>query len=97
VAEPLTPLQQYELRQLTVTAVLWDLKPPVAMVEDSAGMGFIVSPGTPIGNHGGVVTAIEPGRIIVEEKAVDFYGREEVRKVALEIVRSNEPQRVGRE
>jgi hypothetical protein len=94
--EPLTPLQTYDLRQLTVAAVMWDFTPPLAMLEDELGMGFIVSPGTLIGRLGGVVTGIQPGRVIVEEKMVDFYGHEQVNRVVLEMPREGEPT-AGRE
>jgi Tfp pilus assembly protein PilP len=95
--EPLTPLQTYELRQLTVAAVLWDRSMPMAMLEDELGMGFIVSPGTLIGRNNGMVTAIEPGRVVVEEKMMDFYGHEQVNRVVLEIPKEGEPRSGGRE
>ena len=89
--EPLTPLQTYDLRQLTVAAVMWDFNPPLAMLEDELGMGFIVSPGTLIGRQGGVVTGIQPGRVLVDEKMVDFYGHEQVNRVVLEMPKETEP------
>jgi Tfp pilus assembly protein PilP len=94
--EPLTPLQTYDLRQLTVAAVMWDFTPPLAMLEDELGMGFIVSPGTLIGRQGGVVTGIQPGRVLVDEKMVDFYGHEQVNRVVLEMPKETEPT-AGRE
>jgi hypothetical protein len=75
---------------------MWDFTPPLAMLEDELGMGFIVSPGTLIGRLGGVVTGIQPGRVIVEEKMVDFYGHEQVNRVVLEMPREGEPT-AGRE
>jgi type IV pilus assembly protein PilP len=80
----LTPLQRYELGQLVVVGTVWELSPPRAMVEDSVGMGFIVTIGTPIGRNGGVVTAIEPQRIVVEERVLDFYGKEQINHVVME-------------
>ncbi len=80
----LTPLQRYELGQLSVVGTVWELSPPRAMVEDSVGMGFIVTVGTPIGRNGGVVTAIEPQRIVVEERVLDFYGKEQVNRIVME-------------
>jgi type IV pilus assembly protein PilP len=80
----LTPLQRYELGQLTVVGTVWELSPPRAMVEDSVGMGYIVTIGTPIGRNGGLVTAIEPQRVIVEERVLDFYGKEQVNRVVME-------------
>lgn len=80
----LTPLQRYELGQLIVVGTVWELSPPRAMVEDSVGMGFIVTIGTPIGRNGGVVTAIEPQRVMVEERVLDFYGKEQINRIVME-------------
>ncbi|GIW44159.1 MAG: hypothetical protein KatS3mg077_1441 [Candidatus Binatia bacterium] len=93
----LTPLQRYELGQLTVVGTMWELQPPRAMVEDGAGMGFIVTIGTPIGRNGGVVTAIEPRRVIVEERTVDFYGNEQVNRIVMETPSEEGPSQPGRE
>jgi Tfp pilus assembly protein PilP len=93
---PVTPLQRYELGQLTVVATIWDVSPPRAMVEDSTGMGYIITLGTPIGRNGGVVTAIEPQRVLVEERVLDFYGREQVNRVIMETPKeegSSQPER----
>lgn len=90
--QPITPLQRYELAQLRVVAVVLNLNPPRALLEDSSGMGFIVTPGTPVGRRNGVVTAIQPRRILVEEKAMDFYGREQAKLVVLEMASETEVQ-----
>jgi hypothetical protein len=91
--EFLTPLQRYELQQLAVVGVLLDIEPPRAMVQDSSGMGYIVTPGTLIGRRRGVVTDIQPRQIVVEETYVDFYGREQVRRVLLEMPADEEKRR----
>ncbi|MBI4517130.1 MAG: pilus assembly protein PilP [Deltaproteobacteria bacterium] len=83
--EPLTPLQRYDVGQLLVVAVLWEVSPPRAMVEDSIGMGYIVTVGTPIGRRSGVVKAIEPSRVVVEERVIDFYGQEQTAEVVMEL------------
>lgn len=70
---PKTPLEKYHLGELTLVAVIYDTANPKAMVEDGSGLGYTVSVGTPIGNANGVVKAIEPDRIVVEEEFVDFY------------------------
>ena len=80
----LTPLQRYELGQLTVVGTVWEVSPPRAMLQDSVGMGYIVTLGTPIGPNGGLVTAIEPERVIVEERVLDFYGKEQVNRIVME-------------
>lgn len=92
----LTPLQRYELGQLTVVGTVWAVNPPRAMVEDSAGMGFIVTIGTPIGRHGGVVSAIEPERVIVEERILDFFGKEQTSRVVMETPKDDPNQQPAR-
>ena len=71
---PKTPLQAYELSSLTLVAIIWDTANPKAMVEDATGLGYTIGISTPIGRSGGVVKAIEPDRVLVEEEFVDFYG-----------------------
>jgi type IV pilus assembly protein PilP len=92
----LTPLQRYELGQLTVVATVWSASAPRGMVEDSVGMGYIVGIGTPIGRNGGVVTAIEPERIVVEERVLDFYGKEQVNRIVMETPKED-PNQAARE
>jgi hypothetical protein len=92
-----TPLQRYDLGQLTVVATMWDVNPPRAMVEDSFGMGYIVTLGTPIGRNGGVVTAIEPQRVVVEERGLDLYGKEQTNRIVLETPKEEGPSQPVRE
>ena len=81
----LTPLQKYELGQLKVAGVISGPLTPRAMVEDGGGMGYIVTIGTPMGPNGGVVTAILPNRIVVEESLLDYYGKETKHQVVLAV------------
>lgn len=83
--EPATPLQRYEIGQLRLVGVVYDLTPPRAMVEDSSGLGFIVTPGTAIGPHGGVVTAIRPRQVVVEEWQTDIIGEKHKKEFVLEL------------
>jgi type IV pilus assembly protein PilP len=80
-----TPLQKYELGQLKVAGVISGPSTPRAMVEDGGGMGYIVTVGTPMGPNGGVVTAILPSRIVVEESIQDYYGKESKHEVVLAV------------
>ena len=83
--EPLTPLQRYEIGQLRLVGVVYDLAPPRAMVEDSSGLGFILTPGTAIGPNGGVVTAIRPRQVVVEEWQTDVIGQRHKKEFLLEL------------
>ena len=73
-SEKKTPLEQYDLSQLKLTAVLAGLEDPKATVENSAGRGFIVQKGTKIGIRNGEVIEILPDRIKIVEEVVDFTG-----------------------
>ncbi len=90
-----TPLQRYELGQLTVVGTIWDISPPRAMLEDSFGMGYIVTLGTPIGRNGGVISAIEPARVVVEERTLDFYGKEQVNRIVMETPKEEGPTKTA--
>jgi len=64
---PLLPLQRFELNQLRVTAILWDVKRPQAMIKDPNGSIYIVTPNSKIGPHNGYVAAIREGEIVIIE------------------------------
>jgi Tfp pilus assembly protein PilP len=72
--ENLSPLERLDLTQLKVVGVVWDIKEPRAMVEDSTGLGYVVKVGTPIGNNGGTVKVIRRNQIVIEESFDDIYG-----------------------
>jgi len=63
-----------------------DAKDPRAMVEDSAGLGYVVRIGTPIGPNEGKIKDIKAGEVVIEENYVDFYGARKSRQVSMRIV-----------
>jgi Tfp pilus assembly protein PilP len=83
--ESLSPLERYDLSQLRLVGIVWDIKQPRAMVEDTAGLGYIVTVGTPIGNSGGKVTAIQPNGITIGETYKDVTGAMEKRDVSMKL------------
>ena len=83
--ENLSPLERYELGQLKLVGLIWDIKEPNAMVEDSAGLGYRVKVGTPIGPNEGKVKAIERDGIVVEEFHVDLYGAKTKHEVKIKL------------
>ena len=89
-SELLSPLQRYEVGQLKLVGVIHDVTPPRAMVEDSAGLGFILMPGTPIGPNGGVVTEIKPRQVVVEEWHTDVIGEKHRNELLLELPSDDE-------
>jgi Tfp pilus assembly protein PilP len=44
------------------------------MVEDAAGLGYLVKVGTPIGPNDGKVKTIKRDGIVIEESTTDLYG-----------------------
>jgi type IV pilus assembly protein PilP len=83
--ENLAPLERFELGQLKLVAIIWDIKEPKAMVEDSAGLGYVVKVGTPIGVNEGKVKTIKPSGLVVEEFFVDLYGTQKRRDVEMRL------------
>lgn len=83
--EARTPLQMYDVGQLRLVAVIYDTHEPRAVVEDDQGLGYIVRIGTPVGSNGGQVSAIERGRVMIREDAVDYYGEHRPNEVTMEL------------
>jgi type IV pilus assembly protein PilP len=82
---PRTPLERYEIGQLKLVGVVWDATAPRAMVEDSAGLGYILTVNTPIGVSGGIVKSIEPRRVLIEESIQNYYGEKVAKEVIMEL------------
>ena len=83
--ENLSPLERYELGQLKLVAIVWDIKEPKAMVEDGTGLGYVVKIGTLIGPNEGKVKAIKPAEVIIEERFTDFYGAKKSQEVSMKL------------
>ncbi len=83
--ENLSPLERLDLGQLKIVGIVWDVKEPRAMIEDSAGLGYTVKVGTPIGSNGGRVKVIRQDQIIVEEYYEDAYGTRKKHDVAMRL------------
>ena len=83
--ENLSPLERFELGQLKLVGIVWDIKESRAMVEDGLGLGYIVKVGTPIGPNEGKVKAIKPREIVIEETYTDFFGARKNREVTMKL------------
>ena len=84
--ENLSPLERFELGQLKLVGVIWNVKEQSAMVEDSTGLGYTVRIGTAIGPNDGKVKLIKPSEIIIEEAFVDVYGAKKKREVPMKLL-----------
>jgi Tfp pilus assembly protein PilP len=77
------PLEQFDLSQLTVVAVVWGTGRPRALVEDPSGRGYVVQVGTPIGKNDGTVTGIGDNAVKVRETYVDYLGAQTSKEIEM--------------
>ena len=87
-ADAESPLQQFELGQLTVSGVVWQADRRRALVLDPAGQAFVVKSGDHIGKNGGVITEISDSSMLVLESYVDFHGDKTEKEIELRIRQS---------
>jgi Tfp pilus assembly protein PilP len=79
------PLEQFDVSQLTVVGVVWNDRRARALVEDPAGMTYIVGEGTRIGKNEGRVTKIDDNLVVVRETYVDFMQQKTSKDVEMRI------------
>ena len=60
---------------------------------DSAGLGYILRVGTPIGRASGRVTAIERDRVVVEQWTSNVFGEEQRSVIVKELDAGEEAKR----
>jgi type IV pilus assembly protein PilP len=64
---PLFPLQKYDLDQLKLVGIIWEVKKPKAMVVDPTGNSHVVGINDRIGRNNGYVARIRQGEIVIVE------------------------------
>lgn len=74
VKEQLTGMQLFEPGQLQLVAIVMVEGKDFAMAEDTTGKGYILEKGMKIGKRG-IITAIQPNEVIIEETAVTRTGK----------------------
>jgi Tfp pilus assembly protein PilP len=79
------PLQQYDVNQLSLLAVVWNTGTARALVQDPSGKSYIIGTGTRIGKNEGRVTAINDNLVVVKETYVDFLGQETTKDIEMRI------------
>ena len=82
------PLEQYEVSQLAVVAVVWETSRPRALVMDPAGESYVVREGSRVGKNDGLVIHIGDNLVLVKETYVDFAGEQSTKDVEMRIRRS---------
>ena len=61
------PLQTYDIDQLSIVGILWEVRAPRALVKDSDGNLHTVVKNTKIGRNNGYVAMIREGEVVVIE------------------------------
>ncbi len=81
-------MEQYELGQLSVSAIVWETNRPRALVTDPGGMAYVVKEGSRVGKNDGLVIHIGDNLVLVKETYIDFAGEQTTKDVEMKIRRS---------
>ena len=84
-ASELGPLAQYDLNQLSLIGIVWNVGRARALVKDPSGMSYVVAQGARMGKNEGVVLKIDDNLMVVRERYVDLYGNESTQDVEMRI------------
>ena len=82
---PLTPLQNYDISQLKLVAIISSPEGNIALVEDVTGKGYFLKKGTWIGKNDGKVTKILKDRVMIEEVYQDIFGQTKTNEISLSL------------
>lgn len=64
---PLSPAQRFDLEQLQLIGIMWDIKEPKAMFVDPDKEVLVLGRDESIGNRNGYIAAIREGEVVVVE------------------------------
>ncbi|HXV37335.1 MAG TPA: pilus assembly protein PilP [Myxococcota bacterium] len=82
------PLEQFDVSQLSIVAVVWNTGSARALVQDPAGHSYIIAKGTRIGKNDGTVTEIDDNLVVVNETYEDYLGNVTKKDIEMRIRRS---------
>ena len=88
IADVESPLEQFELGQLSIAGVVWQADRRRALVLDPAGQAYVVKTGDRMGKNDGVVTEIGDSSVVVLESYVDFHGDKTEKEIEMRIRQS---------
>ncbi|MEE3330575.1 MAG: pilus assembly protein PilP [Myxococcota bacterium] len=83
------PLEQFELEQLNVIALVWRGDEARALVADPSATTYTIRVGSRMGKNDGRVIHIGDNIVLVKETYVDYAGEESTKDVELRIRRSH--------
>ena len=79
------PLEQFDLAQLKLVAVIWGSERPRAVVSDPSGRGYIVREGTYMGKNEGRIIGIADNALVVRETYVDYFDETTTKDVTMRV------------
>ncbi len=83
--EEIGPLEQFDISQLKVVAVVWDTAVPRALISDPSGRPYIVSHGSEVGKNDGKVIQIADDMVVVKETYVDWMGEKTTKDIEMRL------------
>jgi type IV pilus assembly protein PilP len=78
------PLQRLSLSQVYLVGIITGKKNK-ALIQESSGMGYIISEGALIGENNGIVTQIAKDTVTIKQHFKDYMGRVNTREVVLSL------------
>lgn len=66
-SRPISPAQRFDLEQLQLIGIMWDIKDPKAMFVDPEKEVLVLGRDESIGNRNGYIAAIREGEVVVVE------------------------------
>jgi Tfp pilus assembly protein PilP len=82
------PLEEFDVSQLSVVGVVWNVGNARALIQDPSGQGFIVGEGARVGKNDGRIIKIDDSVVVIKETYVDLMGQESTKDIELRIRRS---------
>lgn len=82
------PLEQFDVGQLSLVAVVWKTGKARALVQDPSGESYIVAEGARMGKNEGRVISIEDNLVLVKETYVDFLGQRTTKDIEMRMRRN---------
>jgi len=83
-AVPLDPMQRLMLSQIELVGIIVG-EENRAVVQESSGMGYLLSEGTLIGENSGIVTKISLTGVTIKQHFKDYMGHINTREVVLSL------------
>jgi type IV pilus assembly protein PilP len=79
------PLEQFDVAELSLIGIIWEVDNRRALVKDPSGMSYIVAEGMKIGKNNGLITRIEDNLMVVKETYTDSNLIETIKDIEMRI------------